>query len=737
MLCKNCGMYTDSIDFCPICGAPLNDDDNLYEDEILKEYKDNPIKDNNETIEQEKPYIDVYDITSASLEDYNFYDKANKNTEEDFPWFANPNFAIIDDENTVLIDNNLLINDDSLEEEKRDKVKKESNNKKITNAKLNIFAKKSKHTAKKATDRNINNAQTLVGDIISKNTNNKDEGSDSTQNQKNINVTNDESIKNKEALQNSPKNQTKQNDNINKTAYIKKNIQKLRNKVKPKEQLNKITSLFSKYWEIFYYKIIKQINNKKTFNKKQWPKIATTCVIALGLFIGITCVGTNVNHMIVYPNKIIGAASSVLLNGGDINIIKNGESVEELSVKTGDNIDDFMIACNNQDVTLGIYQHNFYAISPYYSTKISLSSDEKNIIPENIYNELVKSIKAQNIDVKLSYEDFLSMVKETKKDMLSIISITSYAKDYKYVNKNNKEEYYLTINLNDFKMQLINSIDRNFTDDAKQVLGDYEQKIGNLGFNSTPDKKVKEEILITTTFENKKLSQVKISDKNEKKLYYLIEIKNVGNPTISNKIFDDNKDNVETDKISELIPDIKFFYENFFEKDIKTEISSSEKQNIDYKTGDIYFDKTAINMPIKYSDFEKSSGYSFSDKSDKDKTLEGEETVPVYLKKGDSEIMISLKNDTKEKIKYSDAMVCGIEFNTNTNEQPSLFGYLKIGQSITSDEIIKRFGEPSDKYSEDGFELLNYISNEYNIYYEIAIKDNKIIRMSCYISATS
>lgn len=141
-------------------------------------------------------------------------------------------------------------------------------------------------------------------------------------------------------------------------------------------------------------------------------------------------------------------------------------------------------------------------------------------------------------------------------------------------------------------------------------------------------------------------------------------------------------------------------------KEHETVKKKSEKQdNIPYLT--MYFDKKAVSL-YQQLNVLLDDGWEASKMHEEKlpEDIEVDDQVNLHMKKNGKKVLISVANDTDEKIPFSKAVIASISLDFNEADNVSLVNGLKKNSSMK--ETIAVFGEPS-KVTTDNKDTVNFL----------------------------
>ena len=141
---------------------------------------------------------------------------------------------------------------------------------------------------------------------------------------------------------------------------------------------------------------------------------------------------------------------------------------------------------------------------------------------------------------------------------------------------------------------------------------------------------------------------------------------------------------------------------------------TADDVSADWRQYEFYINGKVLSLPCTYGDILLATGYTLKDAQAISYLGGGYYTsVNLYLD-GNLAMYIELYNDTEEDMLYTDCLVTRIIQSKYQSEKTGDFivfpNSLKVGDSMTKEELEKMFGEPDDTYDyEDG----DYVKFEY------------------------
>lgn len=116
-----------------------------------------------------------------------------------------------------------------------------------------------------------------------------------------------------------------------------------------------------------------------------------------------------------------------------------------------------------------------------------------------------------------------------------------------------------------------------------------------------------------------------------------------------------------------------------------------------------------IQLPCSYKELSDATGFNMKSSQEKSYLEKGYYSLVNLYKNDKLALYTEIVNDTESDIKYSDGKVSRISQTKyqveNTANYVVFPGNLKVGEKITKDEILKKYGTPTkiDNYSNSGY----------------------------------
>lgn len=148
----------------------------------------------------------------------------------------------------------------------------------------------------------------------------------------------------------------------------------------------------------------------------------------------------------------------------------------------------------------------------------------------------------------------------------------------------------------------------------------------------------------------------------------------------------------------------------------------------------VYLSGQKIELPMKYSEFSKLTGYSFEDNEDATTTIKNNQyTTSIPCVNGDKKVNVRIINLGDSQITCSEAWVGGINTYDYQENDAVFAGNLAVGDTFDKNAMISALGQPYDVYDSDDsdFHIYKYENeNEFYNGYEIQVSNGKITDIS-------
>lgn len=151
------------------------------------------------------------------------------------------------------------------------------------------------------------------------------------------------------------------------------------------------------------------------------------------------------------------------------------------------------------------------------------------------------------------------------------------------------------------------------------------------------------------------------------------------------------------------------------------DIIDDENDNINISgTWDDYevmVNNKSIKLPCTYNELSTATGFKMKSAQENSSLSSNYYTLVNMYKNDKLALYTEILNDTSADIKYTDSKITRIgqtKYQVSTGADQIVFpGGIKAGDKITGEEIINKYGEPTNKrdYSNNGYESVTYIYN--------------------------
>lgn len=148
-------------------------------------------------------------------------------------------------------------------------------------------------------------------------------------------------------------------------------------------------------------------------------------------------------------------------------------------------------------------------------------------------------------------------------------------------------------------------------------------------------------------------------------------------------------------------------------EDENNDVSTTGTWN-DYE---VVVNNKTIKLPCTYKGLNEATGFKMKSAQENSSLSSNYYTLVNMYKNDKLALYTEILNDTNGDIKYTDGKITRIgqtKYQVSTGADQIVFpGGIKAGDKITGEEIINKYGEPTNKrdYSNNGYESVTYIYN--------------------------
>lgn len=132
---------------------------------------------------------------------------------------------------------------------------------------------------------------------------------------------------------------------------------------------------------------------------------------------------------------------------------------------------------------------------------------------------------------------------------------------------------------------------------------------------------------------------------------------------------------------------------------------------------EVVVNNKTIKLPCTYSELNEATGFKMKSAQESSSLSSNYYTLVNMYKNDKLALYTEILNDTNGDIKYTDGKITRIgqtKYQVSTGADQVIFpGGIKVGDKITEDEIVAKYGEPTDEsdYSSNGYESDTYTYN--------------------------
>lgn len=148
-------------------------------------------------------------------------------------------------------------------------------------------------------------------------------------------------------------------------------------------------------------------------------------------------------------------------------------------------------------------------------------------------------------------------------------------------------------------------------------------------------------------------------------------------------------------------------------EDENNDVSTTGTWN-DYE---VVVNNKTIKLPCTYNELNEATGFKMKSAQENSNLSSNYYTLVNMYKNDKLALYTEILNDTNGDIKYTDGKITRIgqtKYQVSNGADPITFpGSIKVGDKITKEEILNKYGNPTDKrdYSNNGYESVTYIYN--------------------------